>query len=66
MDRTITIDPELLLWASSLSPADRVRQASVAVRLHHLVHRPYARPFVRGFDSLEEFFAFQPEHDRRV
>jgi hypothetical protein len=65
MDRTIRIDLETLWWGASLAPADRIRQASVAVRLYHRLHRPYAHPFIRGFDTLEEFFAFTPESDRR-
>ncbi len=66
MNRTISIDPELLAWGSKLTPDDRVRQASVAARLHLELHRPFARPFLRGFDSLEEFFAFRLESDRHL
>jgi hypothetical protein len=65
MRRPHRIDPELLAWSSSLSVEQRIRQADAAFRLFHALHRPFERPFVRGFDSLEEFFAFQKETDLR-
>jgi hypothetical protein len=63
MNRVIRIDRELLDWSLSLTPEQRLRQADAAFRLYHELHRPFARPFHRGFDSLEEFFRFQKESD---
>ncbi|MGQ0723461.1 MAG: hypothetical protein ACT4PE_18080 [Candidatus Eiseniibacteriota bacterium] len=63
MDRVIRIDPELLNWSLSLTPEQRLRQANAAFRLYHELHRPFARPFHRGFDTVEEFFRFQKESD---
>jgi hypothetical protein len=64
MDRVIRIEPEALAFSLSLSVADRLRQANAAFRLFHALHRPYERPFVRGFDTLEEFFRFEEERSR--
>jgi hypothetical protein len=63
MNRVIRIDADLLEWSLSLTPEQRLRQAEAAFRLYHQWHRPYARAFHRGFDSLEEFFRFQKESD---
>ncbi len=63
MERVIYVDPdELEAWARS-TPQDRLRQANAAFRLFHSLHQPFAKPFVRGFDSLEAFFTYEKEHD---
>jgi hypothetical protein len=66
MDRVIRIDAEDLDSALALSPADRLRQANAAFRLFHALHRPYERPFRRGFSSVEELFRFDEERARGV
>lgn len=63
MERVIHIDPDQLEAWSVLTPQDRLRQALAAFRLFHALHRPFARPFVRGFDTLEEYFEFEREND---
>jgi hypothetical protein len=67
-DRVIRIDPELLEWSLTLTAEQRLRQANAAFRLYHEIHRPYAKPFVRGFDTLEEFFEYEKdlEADQRI
>jgi hypothetical protein len=62
MERVIHIDPELLAWSLTLSPEQRLRQANAAFRLYHHLHRPFEKPFVRSFATVEEFFRFQKEH----
>ena len=63
MDRVIRIDRGQLEAWRILTPQDRLRQALAAFRLFHVLHRPFARPFARGFDTLEEYFEFEREHD---
>ena len=63
MDRVVHIEPDDLEGWVRLSPQDRLRQANATFRLFHHLHRPFERPFVRGFDTLDEFFAFEKEHD---
>lgn len=65
MNRVIRFDPEILAWARTLTPEDRLRQASAAFRLYHALHRPFETPFSRGFDSLEEFFRYEEEARHR-
>ncbi len=65
MSRVIRFDPEILEWARTLSAEDRLRQASAAFRLYHALHRPFEKPFHRGFDSLEEFFEYEEESRNR-
>ena len=61
MERVISISPEeLRAWQWS-SPQDRLRQANAAFRLFHALHRPFMKPFVRGFDSIQDFLAFERE-----
>jgi len=62
MDRVIRFEPEELAEWQRLTPEDRLRQADAAFRLFHALHRPFEKPFVRGFDSIEEFFAFEKEN----
>ena len=59
MDQADRYEPELLDWWSSLSVEDRIRQANAAFRLCHALHHPFAKPFYRGFDRIEEFFEFE-------
>lgn len=61
MDRAIQFDDDDLEAALRLSVEDRLRQANAAFRLFHELHRPYAKPFHRGFDSVEELEAFEKE-----
>jgi hypothetical protein len=61
MERIVRVDRELLDFALTLSPEDRLRQADAAFRLFEHLHRPYARPFVRGFDSVEDLWRFDEE-----
>ena len=61
--RLVQIDPDLLAWASQLSPEDRLRQANAAFRLYYALHRPFARPFWAGFDSFEDLREFERRHD---
>ena len=66
MDRVIRIDAaELASWAA-LTQQARLLQAEAAFRLFHALHRPFSRPFVRGFDSLEDYFQFEKEEDLRL
>jgi hypothetical protein len=65
MKRLIAIDPDMLQWSLTIPASERLRQANAAFRLYHAIHKPYAIPFSRGFDSLEEFFAFEKEQDVR-
>ncbi len=61
MDRVTRIDAaELESW-SQLSAEARLRQANAALRLFQHLHRPFSSPYVRGFDTLEEFFQFEKE-----
>ncbi len=62
MDRVVHIDSELLAWASALTPEERLRQANAAFRLFHHLHRPFSKPFIQSFASVEEFFRFEKEH----
>lgn len=61
MERVICIERDQLEAALRLTPQDRLRQAVAGFLLFHLLHRPFARPFARGFDSLEEYFEFEKE-----
>jgi hypothetical protein len=64
MSEFTPIDEDLLRWSASLSPAQRLRQANAAFRLFLERHRPYAQPYTRGFDTVDEFFEFEKENDR--
>ena len=66
MDRVIRIDHDELSSWLALTPQDRLRQADAAFRLFHSVHRPFARAFARGFDTVEEYFEFEKERDHRL
>jgi hypothetical protein len=66
MERVVRIDHDQLEASLLLTPQDRLRQADAAFRLFHLLHRPFARPFVRGFDTLEEYFEFDLESLRAL
>ena len=62
MERVVRIElDEIEAW-KRLSAQDRLRQANAAFRLFHHLHRPFERPSVRGFDTLQEFFEFEKEH----
>jgi len=65
MERVIRINTDELDAWLVLTPQDRLRQADAAFRLFHNLHRPFARPFARGFDTLEEYFEFETESDIR-
>lgn len=65
MERVIRFDPNELIQWQELSPADRLRQADAAFRLFLAVHRPFAKPSYRGFDTIQEFWAFEKEQDLR-
>ena len=54
MERAISITPDDLDFFLKLSVEDRLRQANAAFRLYHELHRPYARPFHRGVDRIED------------
>ena len=61
MDRIVRIDASELEHSLRLEPLERLRQANAAFRLYHALHKPHARPFLKGFDSLEDFFRFEKE-----
>ncbi len=61
MGRIIRIDPGQLEWGRALGVENRLRQANAAFRLFHALHRPFERPFHRGFDTVEEFHAWEKE-----
>jgi hypothetical protein len=62
MQRVIRLKQEDLEWAARTTPESRLSQANCAFRLFHELHQPFAKPFVRGFATLEEFFRFEREH----
>lgn len=59
MERTLRVNDDELDWALTLRAEDRLRQANAAFRLFHALHRPFERPFHRGFDSLDDFLHSQ-------
>ncbi len=61
VERIIRIDGRELERSLALTPEDRLRQANAAFRLYHELHRPYERPFVKGFDRLEDLAEFEKE-----
>lgn len=63
MERVIHFDADDIKAARSTTFEQRIRQANAAFRLFHALHKPYKKPFVRGFDSYEELHAFEKEHD---
>jgi hypothetical protein len=63
MERVVRFRDEDLEWASTLTPESRLAQANVAFRLCHDLHRPFAVPIARGFDTFEELRRFEEEHD---
>lgn len=65
MDRVIRFDSDDLEGAPALAPEERLRQANAAFRLYHALHHPYANPFFKGFDTLEEFARFREDRLRR-
>ncbi len=65
MERVIRINTDDLDTWGALTAQDRLRQADAAFRLFHELHRPFAHPFARGFDTLEEYFEFERENDLR-
>ena len=59
--RIIRIEPSELEHSLRLSPEERLRQANAAFRLFHDIHRPFEKPFVRGFETCEELARFEEE-----
>ncbi len=64
MPRVVHYTPDLLEFARNQSVEDRVRQALCAWRVFHELHKPYAKPFRRGFDTVEEFWRWEEEQER--
>jgi hypothetical protein len=54
MEPRSPLPEDLLDWSGRLSEEARLRQANAAFRLFLALHRPYERPEVKGFDSVEE------------
>ncbi|MFN0152424.1 MAG: hypothetical protein ACKVU1_17095 [bacterium] len=44
-----------------MTPEARLELANCAFRLYHDLHHPFAKPFVRAFETLEEFVRFEEE-----
>jgi len=61
MKRVIRIKEEDLEWAVRLAPESRLELANCAFRLYHDLHHPFAKPFTKAFDTLEEFFRFEED-----
>lgn len=62
MERVIRIKDEDLEWAARLTPESRLELANCAFRLYHDLHQPFAKPFTKAFDTIEEFFRFEEEN----
>jgi hypothetical protein len=65
MKTGLRFDPDLLRWASGLSAEQRLRQANAAFRLRHALHGEPREPWIRTFDTLEDFRRFTEENDLR-
>jgi hypothetical protein len=65
MDRVVRFKVEDLDRSLRLSPEDRLRQANAAFRLYHAIHRPYAKPWLRGVDRVEDLDRIEEEISRR-
>jgi len=61
MKRAIRFKAEDLDWAARMTPEARLELANCAFRLYHDLHRPFAKPFTRAFETLEEFLRFEEE-----
>ena len=61
MERVLRIPPDLIDFALTISAEDRLRQAEDGFRLYLTVHKPYASPWTRGFDRLEDYWKFEKE-----
>ncbi len=62
MKRVIRFKSEDLDWAARMTPEACLELANCAFRLYHDLHHPFAKPFTRGFDTLEEFFRYEDEN----
>ncbi len=61
MRRAIEIPEDLIEFSLTLRPEDRLRQANAAFRLFHALHNPFARPFLKPFDRIEDFLRHEEE-----
>lgn len=64
MDRVVRIKPEDLEHSLGLPPQERIRQANAAYRLYLALHQPYAKPWHRGVDRLEDLDLIEKELSR--
>lgn len=61
MERVIRFKDEDLDWAARLTPESRLALANCAFRLYHELHRPFAKPFTRAFDTFDELRRFEED-----